>query len=238
MTSSDGRVKELIEILWTAERQYGERLSALDQVLVARKIAEARLVDMSVVDVDEAFRSVGIEPPPPGYAKHVVSRVRKIHQPETLQGEIVGFRYFAIANLSGEHGGKTKGNEERLRNDLLTYLRRGYAEARTGRGKTDILLPPPEDAIIETKVWTTRSVYEDGLVELARYIHTTRPKQAIFVVFGERDPLPAIVSDHKQELAEVRVLDGLHVPVVVVPFEVDPPSRAAANERRRNRDRG
>ncbi len=67
-------------------------------------------------------------------------------------------------------------------------------------------------------MWTSRSVYEDGLVELGRYVHPARPKQAAFVVFGERDPLPAIVSDHTQQIAEVPVLAGLRVPVVVVPF--------------------
>lgn len=238
MTSSDARAKDLLEILWAAEREYGERLSASDQVAVSRKIAASKLTELTASDVDEAFKSLGFEPPPRGYAGWVASRARLLQEPVALVDEILRFRQFAIANLSSEHGGKTKGNEEGLRNDLLTYLRRGYAEACTGRGKTDILLPPPEDAIIETKVWTSQSVYEDGLVELARYIHTARPKQAVFVVFGERAPLPKIVDNHTQKIAEVRELEGLQVPVIVVPFEVDPPSKARRNERRRTNGRG
>lgn len=236
--TSDDQVKDLLEVLWAAERDYGRRLSAAEQVAVARKLMTNRLADLAVFDVEAAFRDLKLQLPPRGYANQVVSRARLLHDPESLLDEILGFRRFAIANLSSEHGGKTRGNEEGMRNDLLTYLRRGYAEARTGRGKTDILLPPPEDAIIETKVWTSHSVYEDGLVELGRYIHTAQPKEAVFVVFSDRDPLPKIVGDHTQEIAEVRELEGLRVPVVVVQFEVDPPSKARGNERRRSNARG
>lgn len=236
--TSDDQVKDVLEVLWAAERDYGGRLSAANQVAVARKLMASRLADLTACDVEAAFRDLKLQLPPRGYANQVASRARLLHEPESLLDEILGFRGFAIANLSSEHGGRTKGNEEGLRNDLLLYLRRGYAEARTGRGKTDILLPPPEDAIIETKVWTSQSVYEDGLVELGRYIHTAQPKQAVFVVFGERDPLPRIVGDHTQEIAEVRELEGLQVPVIVVQFEVDPPSKARRNERRRSNARG
>ena len=54
------------------------------------------------------------------------------------------------------------------------------------------------------------------------------------VVFADRVPLPPIVSDHRQATAETRELEGLVVPVFVVQFEVDQPSRAASNARRRN----
>jgi hypothetical protein len=55
------------------------------------------------------------------------------------------------------------------------------------------------------------------------------------VVFGDRVPLPPIVPDHRTAIAEERALAHLVVPVMVVPFEVDQPSKAAANERRRKR---
>jgi len=237
MTSSEALVSDVLEILWAAEQEYGERLSAPNQVAVARRIARSRLADLTANDVNAAFESVGVKPPPRGYASRVASRASLLHDPETLLDEILAFRQFAIGNLSAEHGGKTQGNEERLRNDLLTYLQRGYAEARTGRGLMDIFIPEPEDAVIEAKVWTTRSVYEDGIEELGRYIHTSRPKQALYVVFGERDPLPKIIDNQTQEIAEVRELEGLQVPVVVVPFEIDPPSKARGNERRRSNAR-
>ena len=77
--------------------------------------------------------------------------------------------------------------------------------------------------------------YRDGVEELGRYIHSEKPAQAYMVVFGDRDPLPAIVTSHRQERAADEHLEGLTVPVVVVPFEVVAPSKAAAQERRRER---
>lgn len=238
MTSNESLISDLLEILWMAEREYGEQLSAPDQVNVARALGARRLADLAPRDIEAVFGALDLQPPPRGYANLVLTRARSLHEPESLIDELLGFRQFAIQNLSGEHGGKTKGNEDRLRNDVLTYLRRGYAEARTGRGRTDIVIPKPEDVIIETKVWTTRGVYEDGVVELGRYIHTSAPKQAAFVLFGDRDPLPAIIDDPRQAIAETRHLEGLDVPVVIVPFEVDQPSKARSNERKRIRDTG
>lgn len=224
---------DLLEGLWAAETQYGPRLSASDQVALARELLNTPIDRLASTDVETAFERLRLGRPPHGYAGIVLRHVRRLHKPRSLMDELRRFRQFAIANLSSEHGGKTKGNEEGLRNDLLIYLRRGYTEARTGRGRTDILLPPPEDAVIETKVWVSQSVFEDGLVELGRYIHTVRPKQAVLVVFGERDPLPPIVTDHRQEIAQVRELEGLQVPIVAVLFEVVPPSKARRDERRK-----
>jgi hypothetical protein len=165
--------------------------------------------------------------------------VRSVASPPTLHDVLIAYRRFAIQNLSAQFGGKTTGDEEGLRNNLLTYLpTHGFTEARTGRGRTDIRVPKPEDAVIEVKVWTTKQVYEDGLLELERYLHTERPREAFMVVFGDREPLPSIVSDHRQEIAETRTLEGLAVPVIVVPFEVEQPSKIGRNQRRRSRDGG
>jgi hypothetical protein len=239
MISADDQARVLAEALWEAERQYGERLSAADQVGVARELARLAGGDpLTNADVDAAFRRLGLKPPPRGYAGLVLSKARHVSRPSSIFDELISFRQFAIGNLSRRHGGRTRGNEDSLRDSLLTYLHRGYAEAHTGRGRTDIVIPEPEDTIIEVKVWTGRTAYEDGVEELARYIHTARPKRAFVVVFGDREPLPPIVEDHIQAVAEVRELEGLRVPVIVVPFEVDPPSKAAAKDRRRKRDRG
>jgi hypothetical protein len=152
---------------------------------------------------------------------------------------LLDYRRFAIDALSAEFGGNTHGNEERLRNNLLTYLpKHGYVEARTGRGRTDIIVPAPEDALIEVKVWESRSYYEEGLEEVRRYINTRRPKQAYIVVFGDRDPRPPVIGDHTQAIAEEPELEGLVVPVIVVPFEVDAPSKARRMQRRRARVAG
>lgn len=100
---------------------------------------------------------------------------------------------------------------------------------------TDIDIPKPVDAVIECKVWTTQLVYEDGVTELGRYIVTRRPKQAYMVVFGDRDPLPAVAKDHREPIAETRELEGLTVPVLVVPFEVTSPSTVGREQRRKQR---
>jgi hypothetical protein len=149
---------------------------------------------------------------------------------------LLDFRRDAIRSLSREFGAKTQGREGALRNHLLMFLPpRGYAEAHTGRGQTDILIPSPAEALIETKVWTNEREYQDGVDELGRYIHTEQPRQAYMVVFGDRDPLPSIITDVRQPRAADEHIEGLTVPVVVVPFEVDAPSKAAAQQRRRER---
>ena len=240
MTLVSGRdaSPDILEGLWDAETQYGPRLSAADQVAIAREVLNTPVDRLAASDIEAAFRKLKLARPPRGYAATVLKRVRSVHKPRSLVDELVAFRQFAIRALSRQFGGKTKGREGEMRNALLTYLQRGYAEADTGRGNTDILLPPPENAVIEAKVWTTRGVYEEGMEELSRYIHTERPSQAAFVVFGDRDPLPAIITEHTQQIAEVREIEGLEVPVVVVPFEVDAPSKARRNEKRRNREGG
>jgi hypothetical protein len=161
--------------------------------------------------------------------------VRKLRPPRGVRDVLLDYRRFAIRSLSEGFGGKTQGREGELKDNLLTYLQpRGYTEAHSGRGRTDILLPAPP-TVIETKIWRDVRYYEDGLEELGRYIHTEQPAEAYMVVFGDREPLPSIVSSHRQEIAEERSLEGLIVPVIVVPFEVDAPSRAAASTRRRSR---
>ena len=121
----------------------------------------------------------------------------------------------AIDALSAEFGGKKK-PEETLRNNLRMYLKgRHHVESRTGKGFTDILIPF-RLAIIEAKVWTARQKYEDGLVELAEYIRTSRPRtrEALFVLFCDDDPLPEVVPSIDQAIADTRTLSGLVVPVV------------------------
>jgi hypothetical protein len=59
------------------------------------------------------------------------------------------------------------------------------------------------------------------------------------VVFGDREPLPSIASSHSDPIAEVLTLEGLKVPVIVIPFEVDAPSKALrAAKSRSSRGRG
>jgi hypothetical protein len=187
--------------------------------------------------VKQAYAAAGLKEPTNAFAKAVLAAVRGVAPRPTLRQVVLDFRRDAIRSLSGQFGGKPKA-EDSLRNHLLMYLpKRGYAEAHTGKGRTDILFPRPDDAIIETKVWTTPQVFEDGMVELGEYIRTERPNEALMVVFGDRDPLPSIVSDHRQEIVEERKLEGLVVPVIPVLFDVTPPSKVARTERRKRSGR-
>jgi hypothetical protein len=230
---------ELQEALWETGKDFGVPLEVSQQVAIARAVSRRPAEGATPEDVRTAFAAINLPRPPAAYAKAVLASVKGVTPSKTLLEVLLDYRRFAIRSLSGQFGGNTRGQEEELRNNLLTYLpTRGYTEARTGRGRTDILLPAPDDVIIEVKVWTNPRTYRDGLKELGRYIHTEQPQQAYMVVFGDRDPLPSIVEEHRQELASTEQLEGLAVPVVVVPFEVDAPSKAAAQQRRRQRGKG
>lgn len=212
------------------------RLEVSQQVAVARRVAAQPREVVTPDDVRSAFAAEGLAPPPSAYAQAVLASVRGVESSVTLLEVLLDYRRFAIQSLSSQFGGKTQGDEESLRNNLLTWIRpRGYTEARTGRGRMDIRIPAPSDAIIETKVWTSELKYRDGLEELERYIHTEQPAQAYMVVFGDREPLPSIIERPTQTRAADAVLESLTVPVIVVPFEVDAPSKAASQQRRRER---
>lgn len=234
-TSTDWSA-ELSEALWEVGKDYGIRLEVSQQVAVARTVATKTREAATPDDLRAAFIANGLPGPSAAYAKAVLASVRGVASGQTLLDVLLDYRRFAIRSLSPQFGGKTQGDESALRNNLLTWIQpRGYTEAHTGRGRTDILIPASGDAIIETKVWTTELKYRDGLEELGRYIHTEQPKQAYMVVFGDREPLPSIISDYREERAADERLEGLTVPVVVVAFEVDAPSKAAENRRRRER---
>jgi hypothetical protein len=225
------------EALWEAGRAYGRRLEVAEQVAVTRVLARGGRHQVTTEEVKGAFAEAGLLRPSSAFAKDVVSRLGKLPSPRrSLRQVLLDYRRFAVDALSAQFGGRTTGNEEGLRNNLLTYLpQHGYAEARTGRGRTDVLIPPPTDAIIEVKIWTTAGAYRDGLEELGRYILTTQPKEAFMVVFGDREPLPSVIASHGQAIAEEVELEGVVVPVIVVAFEVDAPSKAARETRRRTR---
>jgi hypothetical protein len=225
---------ELSEALWEAEQQFGPTLAVADQVAIARALGTK--AHLTPADVKAAFERRGLKAPSTAYATAVVARLRGLTPSRTLLAVLLDYRQFAIRELSPQFGGRTAGREEELKNSLLGYLpERGYREAHTGKGRMDIRIPPPSDAIIETKVWTTDRKYRDGVEELTRYVETEQPKQAYIVVFGDREPFPALISHSDQERAPDEQIMGLTVPVIVVPFEVDAPSKAAEQQRRRDR---
>lgn len=229
------RVGDVQEMLWKLEKVYGPIVAEpLDQVAAAHALAELG-PGAAAAEVRAAFIKAGIKPPGRSYVNELTTMLGRRVKRRTLIDEILAFRQYAIGALSREFGGKTHGREGELRNYLRTYLQpRGWVEAQAGKGNSDLIIPS-EDALIETKVWESRAKYEDALEQVRRYIHTEAPGSVYILVFGDRDPLPPIIDRPEQAIADEPVLAGLRVPVIVVPFEVDYPSTARSEERKRAR---
>lgn len=234
MTSAEA-TSLVIEVLHEVGRNRGVRLTVADQVAVAQYIGSEPPFAVTPAGVIKAFERLGLDRLTGSYANEVVAAVRRLGPLAPLLDVLLRYRQFAIRRLSSRFGGRTHGNEEELRDNLLTYLpERGYSEVPTGRGRADIILLRPS-AVIEVKVWESRLLYEDGIIELGKYIHTEGPEQAAMVVFAEAHPLPPIIAHPTRAVAGHHKLHGIDVPVVVIPFELDAPSRAAREQRRRNR---
>ena len=233
MTSREAPAHVLVALDETAER-YGVKLSVGDRVAIARRLAGLPVGMLVPGEVESAFSRHRLARLPRGFASAVVRRIGELGGARTLAGVLVEYRRFAIDALSAEFGGgSAKGREESLRNNLRTYLTtHAEVEARTGRGKTDLYLPEL-DTVIEVKVWTNQSTFDAGVEELGRYIHTKQPVAAFMVVFGDRDLLPAIVNNHTEPFGTSLTLEGLTVPVLVIPFEGVAPSRALQEKKAR-----
>lgn len=229
---------ELMEALFETADEYGLAITAGQQVAVARAITSKPPGSLTSTTIEAAFRAAGLRTPPGGFGADVLERWGKYGSPRSLLDVVLDYRQFAISNLSRQFGGDTRGHEAELRNSLHTYLpQHGFKEAQSGRGNTDIVIPesaggPNPEAIIETKVWNGKSDYEDGLTELESYIHNDRPRGAIYVVYGEVQPLPGVITDKTQAIADWPVLAGIEVPVVVVPFEQVAPSKVRQTRRK------
>lgn len=233
--TSDRRVADVQEMIWRLEQKYGPIVpEVIDQVAVAHAIAEIG-PGAAAADVRTAFTKAGIRPPGGSYVNELTSMLARRVKRRALIDEILAFRQYAIGALSRQFGGKTHSREGELRNYLRTYLQpRGWVEAEAGKGDTDLIIPS-EDTLIETKVWESIAKYEDALEQVRRYIHSEAPRAVYIVMFGDRHPLPSIIDDPTQAIADEPVLSGLKVPVIVVPFEVDYPSKARTDERKRAR---
>lgn len=225
---------EVMDALWDTAEEYGLDLNRADQVRVARRLAGKTASSATSRDVRAALAAEGVTTPI-GYAKGVLENWQRAVADVPLLDLILAFRLDAIDALSVQYAGKPK-PEEGLRNTLRLYLKGQHqVEGRTAKGHTDILILSRR-AIIEVKVWTARQKYEDGLVELAEYIRTTRPptKEASFVLFCDDEPRPEVVPNIDQAVIETRTLSGLVVPVVAVPFQTVAPSKKAYEARRRS----
>jgi hypothetical protein len=236
MTSGDV-FPEIVEALNETANAYGVTMDVGDRVTIARRLGRLPVGALSVATVADACAKQGFRRLPRGFGSAVVARVRALGKTRTLVDVLVEYRQFAVDALSAEFGaGKSKAHEESLCTNLRTYLTtHAEVEARTGRGKTDIYLVEL-DTVIEVKVWTNQSTFDAGVEELGRYIHTRRPKDAVIVVFGDRDRLPAIAQSHMDPFGTPLQLEGLSVPVVVVPFEGVAPSKALREKKARTRN--
>jgi hypothetical protein len=237
LTNSSDWIADIQESLWACSQEHGFQLSAADQVSITRVIARNRTGAVTEDTISEAFKEAHVALPRMSAVKQLAKRINSMSNRENLLSVLLRYRKFAIRNLSRAFGGKITGQESKLRLNLVTYLpEQGYMEAHTGHGQTDILFAPPTNAIIEVKVWTTETNYEDGLSELERYIQTEAPSEAHFVLFADRENLPSIVSDRDQEIIEVRTLGGLKVSVILVPLESLPPSAVGRAARKAAKD--
>src|SRR5439155_26328306 len=104
-----------MEALWEAGEYSGRRLSVQDQTAVARELARLGVVKLTPSAVVETFDRLRVQRPSPTYAKAIASRVRTLTPRLTLLDVLLSYRQFAIRELSGQFGGKTKGHEEALR---------------------------------------------------------------------------------------------------------------------------
>jgi hypothetical protein len=233
--TSPERVADAQEMVWKLEAKYGPVVAeVIDQVVVAHRLAE---IETPTADaVRQAFVAAGFKRPSGAYAAELAGMLGRRVQRHGLEDLILDFRQHAISRLSRRYGRNTKGNEDELRDYLMTYLvPRGYAEAEAGKGNTDIVIPSIP-AIIECKVWDDVEYHDKGIEQMRRYIHTEHPREAYIVVFGDREPLPVIVAAHEQAVAGRPVLSGLVVPIIVVTFEIDYPSKARDAQKRRIMD--
>ena len=226
----------LLEAINEASVAYGLNIGAADRAAIARELSRLPIEALTATKVGEACRAHGVRRLPAGFAPAIATRARMLGGARTFLDVLLAFRRYAIDALSAELGaGKTKGREESVRNDLRTYLTtHAEVEARTGRGETDLYVPQL-DTVIEIKVWTNQSTFDAGVEELGRYIHTKRPRAAVMVVFGDRDPLPAVARSHTDPFGTPLRLEGLTVPVIVVPFEGVAPSKALQEKKARTR---
>jgi hypothetical protein len=235
MTSPEAPAEFVVALNEAAER-YGVALSVSDRVAIARLLAALPVGALTPFEVEAAFAKHRLQLPRRGFSRAVVGRIGQLGGVRTLTDVLVDYRRFAIDALSAEFGGgRSNGREESLRNNLRTYLTtHAEVEARTGRGKTDLYIPEL-DTVIEVKIWTDQSTFDAGVEELGRYIHTKRPKAAVMVVFGDREPLPAIAKSHTGPFSTPLRLEGVTVPVLVVPFEGVAPSKALQQQKARTR---
>ena len=235
MTSGDAD-SAIIEALNEAANAYGVVIDVGDRVTIARRLGRMSVGALTAATIEDACAKLGVRRLPKGFGSAVAARVQALGGSRTLTDILAEYRQFAIDALSAEFGaGKSKAREESLRNNLRAYLTtHAEVEARTGRGRTDIYMAEL-DTVVEVKVWTDQSTFDAGVEELARYIHTRRPKAAVMVVFGDRDPLPAVAKSHSEPFGTPLRLEGLTVPVLVVPFEGVAPSKALREKKARTR---
>lgn len=230
-------VEDVLEALNAAADDFGVAMPVPQRVSVARDLAAIPSGSLTTRKVMECLAARGQGRVPRGFCAGVILALHEIRPAPSMLAILLEYRRFAIDALSAEFGrGRSKGHEGLLRDNLRTYLTsHAMVESRTGRGQTDIMLTELR-CLIEVKVWTNVSTYEAGLEEVARYIHTARPAQAFVVVFCDRERLPSLVGSYDEPIIETRRLSGMEVPVILVPFEGDAPSKALSLSKQRERD--
>jgi len=94
-----------------------------------------------------------------------------------------------------------------------------FVEAPSGRGRTDILiLWRDKKYIIETKIFSDRSYFENGKIQLAAYLKTEGLDSGHYVVFSKKHAETDVLEQEE-------VIDGKRIYTRIIRVNFDRPSR-------------
>ncbi len=94
-----------------------------------------------------------------------------------------------------------------------------YLEVQTGRGRMDILiLHNNRKYIVETKLWSGETRYQNGKAQLATYVKSENAVEGYYVVFDHRKTA--------KNRVETETLEGLKIRSYVIPVIQEIPSSA------------
>jgi hypothetical protein len=163
------------------------------------------------------------------FAEDLLPALNGLVKESTLNDFILGFKKYAERQLARHF--RAHQDEEVLRSNLQSYLAGNfltYREVQSGTGQSDILVVSPFQELIETKIWKGEQYFEDGLMELPRYLQTEGLLRGFYVV-GEFGAAASFLSTRDEAWTEFR--DGREITVVFVRIPPTSPSKAGRSTR-------
>ena len=142
--------------------------------------------------------------------------------------EMVESRYAGKINKEETGRGFLQAYVEGLQSGVGLHSK-SHREQLSGRGLIDLSISPNGHRILfETKMWRGKASYEDGLVQLRRYIESERPHRSYYVVFDNSRDRPRRPGNRAVSRKKI----GPHsVFVVFIWVGGTPPSKAASAAR-------